>query len=170
MAIEQALVFIKPDGIKKSLTGNVLTKLSEAGLTIIGAKAVKVTTELCEAHYFHLKEKPFFPSLMEYIKGKMYGDNYDRVLAFVYQGENATEKLRKIAGATNPEQAEATSIRGSYGRITTTGVFENVVHCSENASEAEREIKLWFKPEELTTEIYPTKKAKCEKEEVTVWA
>ncbi|MCL2389614.1 MAG: nucleoside-diphosphate kinase [Elusimicrobia bacterium] len=128
MAIEHALVFIKPDGVKKSLTGNILTKLSEAKLIIIGARAVKVTKELAEAHYFHLKDKPFFPSLMEYIKGEMYGENYDRVLAFVYQGDNAIEKLRKIAGATNPEEADAVSLRGAYGRITTKGVFENVVH------------------------------------------
>jgi nucleoside-diphosphate kinase len=169
MAIQQLLILIKPDGIKKSLTGNILTKLSEAKLTIIGARAVKVTKELAEEHYKQLKGKPFFPSLIEYIQGKIYEPGYDRVLALVYKGEDAIERLRKIAGATNPEEADPVTIRGAYGRITTKGVYENVIHCSSDTLEAEREIKLWFKPEELTEEIYPVKKVKEEKETLT-WA
>jgi nucleoside-diphosphate kinase len=87
----------------------------------------------------------------------MYGAPYDRVFAFVYQGEDAIARMRRIAGATNPEEADPVSIRGAYGRITTKGVYENVVHCSSDTSEAEREIKLWFSPEELTEDIYPIK-------------
>ncbi|MCL2335709.1 MAG: nucleoside-diphosphate kinase [Endomicrobia bacterium] len=168
MAIEQLLILIKPDGIKKSLTGNILTKLSEAKMIIIGAKVVKVSRELAEKHYFHLKDKPFFAELAEYIQGKIYGAPWDRVLALVYQGEDAIARMRKIAGATNPEEADPVSIRGAYGRITTKGIYENVVHCSSDPAEAEREIKLWFKPEEIVNKIYPTKKVKQENEE-TVW-
>jgi nucleoside-diphosphate kinase len=170
MAIEQLLILIKPDGIKKSLTGNILTKLSEARMLIIGTKAVKVSKELAEDHYYHLKNKPFFGELVEYIQGKLYGEPWDRVLAFVYQGEDAIARMRKIAGATNPEEADPVSIRGAYGRITTKGVYENVVHCSSDPSEAEREIKLWFKPEEIVKPIYVTKKIIVEKEEKEVWA
>jgi nucleoside-diphosphate kinase len=170
MAIEQLLILIKPDGVKKSLTGNILTKLSEARMVIIGAKAVKVSKELAEQHYYQLKDKPFFGELVDYIQGKIYGETWDRVLAFVYQGEEAIARMRKIAGATNPEEADPVSIRGAYGRITTKGVYENVVHCSSDPSEAEREIKLWFKPEEIVKPIYPKKKIVLEKEEKEIWA
>ncbi len=170
MEIEQLLILIKPDGIKKSLTGNILTKLSESRMVIIGAKAVKVSRDLAEAHYCHLKDKPFFNELLDYIQGKIYEEPWDRVLAFVYHGEDAISKMRKIAGVTNPEEADHVSIRGSYGRITTKGVYENVIHCSSDRSEAAREIKLWFKPEEIVKEIYPVKKIVVEKEEKIVWA
>jgi nucleoside-diphosphate kinase len=167
--VQQALVLIKPDGLKKSLTGNILTKLSEAKLVIIAAKVVKVSKELAENHYIHLKSKPFFPELIAYIQGDLHGEPYNRVVAFVYQGEDAIDKLRRISGATNPEEADPISIRGAYGRITTKGVYENVIHCSSDPAEAEREIKLWFQPEEIVASIYPTKKVK-ENVERTVWA
>ena len=170
MIIEQLLILIKPDGVKKSLTGNILTKLSEARMVIIGAKAVKVSKKLAEAHYYQLKDKPFFGELVDYIRGEIYGEPWDRVIAFVYQGEDAIARMRKIAGVTNPEEADHVSIRGADGRITTKGVYENVVHCSSDPSEAEREIKLWFQPYEIVSSIYPTKKVVAEKEEKIVWA
>ena len=170
MAIEQLLILIKPDGIKKSLTGNILTKLSEARMVIIGAKVVKVSRELAEQHYYQLKDKPFFNDLANYIQGKIYGEPWDRVLALVYQGEDAIVRMRKIAGATNPEEADPVSIRGAYGRITTKGIYENVVHCSSDPSEAEREIKLWFKPEEIVHNIYPTKEVVTPNKKEVVWS
>jgi nucleoside-diphosphate kinase len=170
MEIEQLLILIKPDGIMKSLTGNILTKLSESRMIIIGAKTVKVSRDLAETHYCHLKDKPFFNELLDYIQGKIYGEPWDRVLALVYQGEDAVSRMRKIVGATNPEEADRVSIRGSYGRITTKGVYENVIHCSSDRAEAAREIKLWFKPEEIVKEIYSVKKIVVEKEEKIVWA
>jgi nucleoside-diphosphate kinase len=153
---ESTLVLIKPDGLKKSLTGNILTKLSEAKLRIIGAKVVEVSEELAREHYKHLTHKPFFEEVVKYLRGRLHGREYHRVLALVYWGENAIEKLRAISGATNPEEAEATTIRGAYGRITTKGVYENVIHCSNNESEAEREIKLWFEPDEIVYDLYET--------------
>jgi len=170
MAVEQLLLFIKPDGMKKSLTGNILTKLSEARMVIIASKTVKVSRELAEQHYYQLKDKPFFNSLLDYLQGKIYGEPWDRVLAFVYQGEDAIARMRKIAGATNPEEADPISIRGAYGRITTKGIYENVVHCSSDPIEAEREIKLWFKPEEIVNKIYPTKEVVVKEKKETVWA
>jgi len=168
--VDYALILVKPDGLKKSLTGNVITKLSDARLIIIGAKMVKVSRELAEKHYAEHKGKPFFDSLIEYIQGKLFGEPFDRVMALVYRGNDAIKKLRAIVGATNPEEAEATSIRGSYGRVTTKGVFENVVHCSSSPESSEYEIKLWFDPEELTEDIYPSKKVVLEKVEKMVWA
>jgi len=78
-------------------------------------------------------------------------------MAMVYYGGGAIRKVRQIAGATNPEEAESISIRGQYGRITTKGVYENVIHASANSQEAEREIKLWFYPDEIIEDLYPTK-------------
>jgi nucleoside-diphosphate kinase len=167
--MEQTLVLIKPDGLKKSLTGNVLSKLSEAKLEIVAAKAVKVSKELAEQHYCHLKGKPFFDELIEYIQGKLHGEHYERVLAFVYRGENAIKMVRQIAGATNPEEAEPTSIRGAYGRITTKGVYENVIHASGNPEDAEREIKLWFEPAEIVSSLYPTEAKTFSNVKKIVW-
>ncbi|OGS03739.1 MAG: hypothetical protein A2339_07900 [Elusimicrobia bacterium RIFOXYB12_FULL_50_12] len=167
--VQQALVLIKPDGLKKSLTGNILTKLSEAKLCIVGARVLHVSEELAKEHYKQLSDKPFFGELVKYIRGGIHGEPYDRVMALVYQGENAIDKLRKIAGSTNPEEADPVSIRGAYGRITTKGVYENVVHCSSDPAEAEREIKLWFTPDEIAADIYPTKKIVLDKVEQTVW-
>lgn len=150
---EQTLVLIKPDGLKKSLTGNVLTRLSETKLDIVGARIVKVSRPLAEEHYEALKKEPFFEDLIRYIMGEYHKK---KVMALVYGGENAISKVREICGKTNPEEADAVSIRGAYGRITTAGVYENVMHASANPSDAEREIKLWFAPKEIIRDIYPT--------------
>ena len=152
--IQSTLVIIKPDGLKKSLTGNVLTRLSETRLDIIAAKIAKVSRELAEAHYMHMKNEPFFEELINYIQG-MY--HKKKVMVMVYYGEDAILKVREICGSTNPEEADPVSIRGAYGRITTKGVYENVIHASANEKDAEREIKLWFEPEEVIEDLYPTK-------------
>ena len=162
MTAQQTLVLIKPDGLIKSLTGNVLTELSNTDLIIVGAKIIQVTRELAEEHYQHLREEKFFDELIRYIMGEFHTK---RVLALVYHGENAIIKVRKVVGATDPEKADPTTIRGKYGRVTRAGVFENVVHASENEKEAEREIKLWFRPEELVYNIYPTESKKTTKVE-----
>lgn len=165
MAIEQTLVLIKPDGLVKSLTGNIIDKLSESELIIIGAKIVSVSRGLAEEHYMHLKNEGFFEELIKYIMGEYHTR---RVLALVYQGENAITRVRHIVGHTNPEKALPTSLRGKYGRITTTGVFENVVHASANQEDAEREIKLWFKPSELANIIYKTEERETTGKEL-IW-
>jgi nucleoside-diphosphate kinase len=148
--IEQTLVLIKPDGLVKSLTGNIITRLSETKLKIVGAKIVQVDRELAEKHYDKLKQakgEEIFEEVLKYIQGHYHTK---RVLAMVYEGDNAVNKVRQIAGTTNPEKAHPTSIRGQFGRIhSETTVFENVIHASENNDEAKREIDLWFKKEEL---------------------
>lgn len=163
---QQTLVLIKPDGLKKSLTGNVLTRLSETKLDIVAAKIVKVSRELAEQHYISLKDKPFFNELLKYLMGEYHKK---KVMALVYWGEDAIGKVRKICGATNPEEADPVSIRGAYGRITTKGVYENVIHASTNEEESEREIKLWFQPDEIIMDLYPSKTIE-EKLKKRVWA
>jgi nucleoside-diphosphate kinase len=165
---QATLILIKPDGLKKSLTGNILTRLSETKLEIVAAKITRVSRELAVAHYQHLKDKPFFPELIKYLQGELH--NRRKVMALIYWGEDAISKCRQLAGATNPEAADATSIRGSYGRITTKGVYENVIHVSSNASEAEREIKLWFLPDEIIVDLYPAKEVEEKNKKVKVWA
>ncbi|MBE0515766.1 MAG: nucleoside-diphosphate kinase [Methanophagales archaeon] len=167
---QYTLIILKPDALVKSLTGNILTRLSEARLRIIGAKVVKVSRELAEQHYEHLKDEPFFNDLYEYFSGKTYGPEYERVLAFVYKGEDAISKVRRIAGATNPLEADPISIRGAYGRINKKGIMENVIHCSDSEESAKKEIYLWFDPDEIIEEIYPTKKVIRNRCEVTEWA
>jgi len=163
---QQTLILIKPDGLSKSLTGNVLTRLSETKLDIVAAKIVKVSRELAEQHYIMLKDKPFFEELLKYLMGEYHKK---KVMALVYAGDDAIKKVRQICGATNPEEADPVSIRGAYGRITTKGVYENIIHASANEPEAEREIKLWFQPDDIIADMFPTKivKDKCERR---IWA
>ena len=165
---QQALILIKPDGLKKSLTGNILTRLSETKLEIVAAKMVRVSRELAAEHYKRMKDKLFFEELIQYIQGTLH--DRKKVMAMVYWGEDAITKIRQLAGATNPEEADSTTIRGSYGRITTKGLYENVLHTSSNEPEAEREIKLWFQPDDIIVDLYPAKVMDVKVEKKRVWA
>lgn len=165
---QAVLILIKPDGLKKSLTGNILTRLSETKLEIVAAKMVRVSRELAGEHYKHLKDNPFFEELIKYLQGELHDRR--KVMALVYWGKDAIKKCRELAGATNPEEAEPTSIRGSYGRITTSGVYENVIHVSSNEEEAEREIRLWFRPDEIIVDLYPERDIIEKEHKVKTWA
>jgi nucleoside-diphosphate kinase len=180
MVNQACLILIKPDGLVKSLTGNVISALSETRLKIIGSKIVRVSRELAEKHYSNLKEEQIkkqgeekgtevFESTMDYIQGKFHTD---RVLALVYYGEDAIEKIREIAGPTNPEKADFTTIRGKFGRIhSKTNVMETVMNATDSKEASEREIKLWFSPEEIVEEVYPSKDGEKEVcETPKVWA
>lgn len=153
---EATLVLIKPDGLKKSLTGNILTRLSETKLDIVATRIVNVDEGLAKEHYKFLVDKPFFAELIQYIRGELHSKR--KVMAIVYYGESAIKKVRETAGSTNPEEADSISIRGQYGRITTKGVYENVIHASADQKDAEREIRLWFEPEEIIVDLYPAAK------------
>ncbi|MCM8794410.1 MAG: nucleoside-diphosphate kinase [Candidatus Omnitrophica bacterium] len=166
--IQQTLVLIKPDGLVRSLTGNILTRLSETKLEIVAAKICKVPRELAEAHYQHLKGKPFYEELVQYLQGELHDRH--KAMALIYWGEEAILKVRELAGATNPEQAAPTSIRGSYGRIRTSGLYENVIHASSSEEEAAREIKLWFRPDEIIVDLYPTKTVVLSQVTTRVWS
>lgn len=164
---EATLILIKPDGLIKSLTGNILARLSETKLEIVAAKMVRVSRQLAMEHYKHLKDEPFFEDLIKYIIGELHRRR--KVMALVYGGNEAIQKVRDLAGATNPEQAGSTTIRGSYGRITTKGLYENVIHCSANQQEAESEIKLWFNPDEIIVNLFPSKEIVKESAKERVW-
>ena len=156
MPIERTLILIKPDGMKRRLAGLSIDRLDNAGFEMMGAKMVSVTDELARKHYALLEgqgvfaDKTKYEQLISFIKGDFHGVSKHRVLAMVYQGENAVKGVRAVVGATNPETAAPGTIRGAFGRICSKqGYYENVVHASGNPEEAEREIKIWFQPGEI---------------------
>ena len=168
MAEQATLVLIKPDAITRKLVGAVLSRLETVPLELVGAKAVSVSRELAEEHYRPLREKPFFGELIHYICGELHGVNH--VLALVYAGPEAIRLVRQLAGATNPEAADPTSLRGALGRLTSAGLMENVLHASSDEREAEREIKLWFRPEDLLRPLYATNAHGTAGSQQLVWA
>ncbi len=165
--IQETLVLFKPDWLIRSLTENILTRLSETKLEIVASKVTRVLREVAEEHYRELKGKPFYPELIRYLVGELHDRH--KVMALVYWGEDAIAKVREIAGATNPEEAAPTSIRGSFGRIRTSGLFENVIHASSSEEEAQREIKLWFKPDEIIVDLYPAKVVTVKEAQIRQW-
>ena len=163
--LEQTLVLIKPDALKNSLTGYVLSQLSEfhSGLRFAGLKVVHVSKMLADEHYFEHRGKIFFPSLLEYIMGNLhYPDEPEkhRVIAIVYQGADAVKKIRNIAGPTNPHVARdekpgciralgtVVPLKDDEGNVVGERM-DNLIHASATDGEAEREIKLWFKPNDI---------------------
>lgn len=171
---EQTLVLIKPDALRHSLTGYVLSQLSEfhTGLRFAGSKIVKVHRMLAEEHYAEHKGKVFFESLLEYIMGAShYPDEAwkRRVIALVYMGPDAIQKIRNIAGPTNPHDAREKRpgciralgtlfpVKDASGKVLDERM-DNLIHASANAADAEREVKLWFKPSDLppSMRIYDT--------------
>ncbi|MCX7905843.1 MAG: nucleoside-diphosphate kinase [Elusimicrobiales bacterium] len=149
MAREKTLILIKPDATIRKLTGLIIDRLENSGFEMVAAKLIKVTDDLARKHYDSLKNQPFFENLIKYIKGELHGIKNNKILALVYSGENAISEIRRLVGSTNPEEADPSTIRGSFGRITTKGLFENVIHASANKEDAEREIRLWFKEDEI---------------------
>jgi nucleoside-diphosphate kinase len=169
--VESTLVLIKPDALKNSLTGYVLSLLAEVhtGLHFAGAKVVHVSGMLASEHYAEHRGKFFYPSLIEYIQGRLhYADEpwRRRVIAIVYQGPNAVGKLREVCGPTNPHKArdERPGCIRSLGTVQVIKDqdgkdlgerMDNLIHASANASDAEREIKLWFRPASIPPAMHP---------------
>ena len=146
--LERTLVLIKPDAIEKRLSGVILDRLDKLGLELIGAKVVPATEELIRAHYKHLEGTPFVDGVVDYMMGKYNNIPDHKIYAFVFQGEDAIAKVRAEIGSTNPEKADPSTIRGSYGCIA-NGVIQNCVHASGAPEEAEEEIALWFSKGEV---------------------
>lgn len=169
--LEQTLVLIKPDALKNSLTGYLLSQLSEfhTGLHFSATKIVQVSKMLAEEHYAEHKGKVFFPSLLDYIMGDLHYPDEPwkrRVIAIVYQGPNAVKKIREIAGPTNPHVARkdkpgciralgtVVPLMDADGK-TVSERMDNLIHASATDEEAEREIKLWFRPDDIPPRMHP---------------
>ena len=148
---EKTLVLIKPDAMVKQLAGNVISDLYNLNLKMIGLKLVNVQRELAEKHYDKLeseKGRKIFEDTIKHLTGEFHEN--ENVVAIVYRGENAIQKVREFIGETNPEKAQPSSIRGKYGRIISEkDLFETVIHASDSIENAEREINLWFDKSEL---------------------
>jgi nucleoside-diphosphate kinase len=175
---ELTLVLIKPDALKVSLTGYILSQFSEfhAGLRFAAAKIVRVSRMLAEEHYAEHKGKPFYPSLIEYITGQIHYANElekRRVVAIVYCGPDAVNQARKIAGRTNPHVARdetpgtiralgtVVPVKDAEGRQIGERM-DNLVHASATPEEAEREIKLWFQPNDIVPSMRPYPTERCD--------
>jgi nucleoside-diphosphate kinase len=164
--LEQTLVLIKPDALKNSITGFIFSQLSEfhTGARFAAAKVVNVSRYLAEEHYAEHKGKPFFESLLEYITGAIHYPEKEkwkrRVIAIVYQCPGAVAKLRSIAGPTDPHKAReekpgciralgtVVTIKDAAGNVIGNRM-DNLIHTSASDPEAEREIKLWFLPNDI---------------------
>lgn len=131
--MEETLVLIKPDGVKRQICGEILTRYERKGLIIKAMKLLQTPKELAQEHYAEHKDKPFFGELVDFITS-------GPVLAFVLASKNAVTSVRTINGATNPVDATPGSIRGDYALT----MDSNVVHASDSVDSAAREIHLWF--------------------------
>ena len=138
--MERTFIIIKPDGVQRGLTGEIIGRFEQRGLRIVGMKFIQVERALAEEHYAVHKERPFYKALVEYIVS-------GPVVAMVLEGTNAVAAARGTIGATNPADATAGSIRGDLA----LEIGRNLVHGSDSVENGGKEIALWFKPSELVS-------------------
>lgn len=146
--IERTLVLLKPDAVQRCVMGEIVARFERAGFKIVGCKMAWVDEEFSKKHYAEHVEKPFYPGLEAMI-------THGPVLALVLEGIQAVENIRKMVGETEPRAAKPGTIRGDYAHVSygyaddkKIGV-KNLIHASASASDAKKEIDLWFSPEEL---------------------
>ena len=136
--METTLVLLKPDAVQRGLVGEVTARLERTGLKIIGMKLIHVSPELAERHYGEHVGKPFFDALVSFITS-------GPIVAMALGGPNAVAVVRKTMGATNPAESPAGTVRGDFG----IDIGRNLVHGSDSADSAERELALFFDDGEL---------------------
>jgi len=136
--MEKTFVMVKPDGVQRGLIGEIMARLEQRGLKLVAAKFLQVSLELAETHYGIHKGKPFYEGLLKYITSAP-------VMAMVWEGPNAVSAVRQTMGATRPTEAAPGSVRHDFG----LEVGRNLTHASDSGENGEKEVALWFKPEEL---------------------
>ena len=136
--MERTLVLVKPDGVERGLIGEVVSRLERRGLRLVAAKFVKVSKELAETHYAVHKGKPFYEGLISYITSAP-------VMAMVWEGPNAVAAVRQTMGSTRPTEAAPGTLRHDFA----LEVGRNLTHASDEPANAEKEVDLWFKKDEL---------------------
>ncbi len=134
---EQTLVLVKPDGVRRNLIGEVIMRIERKGYEIVDLRMVQPSEDMLREHYEEHVDKPFFPSLLEFM---MSGP----IVALKVRGDRVVEGFRSLAGETNPTAAAPGTIRGDLGRDWGTAAIENVVHGSDSTLSAERELEIWF--------------------------
>ncbi len=130
---ERTLILVKPDGVRRRLVGEVISRIERKGLTISRLEQRTISRELAEQHYAEHVERPFFGELVDFITG-------GPLVAMVVEGPDAVRSMRGIMGATNPVDATPGSIRGDFATI----IGENIVHGSDAVESARREIAIFF--------------------------
>ncbi len=136
--MEKAVVIIKPDGMKKNIIGQIISRLEKEKFRIIGLKMTALTTELLETWYAHHKDKPFFPELKAFMQESP-------VVSMVVSGDNVVARVREMCGPTNSKEAPKGTIRGDFGE----DIQRNIIHASDSVQSADREIEIMFEPHEL---------------------
>jgi nucleoside-diphosphate kinase len=136
--MEKSLVLIKPDAMQRELAGAILGRLQAEGLKLLALKMLHLDSELAGRHYAVHKDKPFFDELVAYITSTP-------IVAAVFEGDNAIERIRQIMGATDPARAAPGTIRQEFG----LDVQRNATHASDSPENAEKEIALFFSEEEI---------------------
>ena len=137
MSVERTLILVKPDGVRRNLIGEVIRRVEAKGYTIASLKMVQPDRSILAAHYAEHEGKPFYEPLVEFM---MSGP----VVAIIAEGNRVIEGFRKLAGVTDPTVAEPGTIRGDLARDQGTKVVQNIVHGSDSAESAAREIGIWF--------------------------
>jgi len=135
---ERTFVAVKPDGVKRGIIGRIVQRFEDKGFKIVGMKLLQVTPELAAKHYEEHKGKSFYNRLIYYITSAP-------IVAMVVQGYHAVESVRQIVGTTSPLNADVGTIRADFAQI----MEYNVVHASDSLESANREIDIYFKPEEI---------------------
>ena len=135
---ERTFIMIKPDGVQRSIVGQIMSRFEQRGFSLVAMKMVRPTKEHFETHYGDLKGLSFFPSLLKYM---MMGP----VVAMVWQGTDVVRQGRKMLGATKPLESAPGTIRGDF----CIDVGRNVCHGSDSVESANKEIALWFDEKEL---------------------
>lgn len=135
--LQQTLVLIKPDGVKRNLIGEIIARVEKKGYRVAALKLVHPTRELLAQHYAEHEGKPFYEPLVEFM---MSGE----VVAIKLEGNRVIEGFRSLAGATDPTTAAPGTIRGDLGRDWGLKVQQNLVHGSDSPESAARELGLWF--------------------------
>lgn len=135
---ERTFLAVKPDAVQRGLVGEIIQRFERKGYKLVGLKMMQVSRETAETHYGEHKGKPFFDGLVSFITSSP-------IVAMVWEGKNVILTARKMMGATNPQNAEPGTIRGDFA----VDMGMNVIHGSDSAESAEREIGIFFKAEEL---------------------
>lgn len=134
---ERTLVLVKPDGVERGLTGEILARIERKGYVLAQLKKVQASEDLLRKHYAEHESKPFFQPLVDFMSS-------GEVVAAIFEGDRVVEGVRTIMGSSEPTTATAGTIRGDLGRSWGAGVQKNLVHGSDSVESAEREIGLWF--------------------------
>ncbi|WP_166873288.1 MULTISPECIES: nucleoside-diphosphate kinase [unclassified Salinibacterium] len=137
MSVEETLVLIKPDGVARSLTGEILRRIEAKGYSLVDIKLVQADRDLLAKHYEEHEGKPFYEPLIEFMES-------GPTVAIRVAGNRVIEGFRSLAGTTDPSTAAPGTIRGDLGRDWGLKVQQNLVHGSDSPESAERELGLWF--------------------------